>query len=64
MFDKSPGGTEIGPVTGSGILDPESWGQNIGGTSGTKGKDKGFSDSTHIARQAMRMNINSRPAMI
>eukprot|EP00596_Hydrurales_sp_CCMP1899_P010397 CAMPEP_0119048390 /NCGR_PEP_ID=MMETSP1177-20130426/58663_1 /TAXON_ID=2985 /ORGANISM="Ochromonas sp, Strain CCMP1899" /LENGTH=340 /DNA_ID=CAMNT_0007024201 /DNA_START=464 /DNA_END=1489 /DNA_ORIENTATION=- len=60
----SPGGSEVGPVTGSGIWDPNSWGQYIGGTSGSEGKNKGFSEPTHIAGQAMRMNIDCRPAML
>ena len=36
--------------------DPNSWGQLIGGTSRKHGRDKGFTDSTHIAGQAIRMN--------
>jgi hypothetical protein len=30
-------GIEVGPATGEGIWDPSSWGQYLGGTSGTTG---------------------------
>eukprot|EP01033_Poteriospumella_lacustris_P010355 gene10355-7360_t len=50
-----PGGSEVkGLVTGSGIWDPNSWGQFIGGTSSKKGHDKFFTDPSHIAGQAIR----------
>jgi hypothetical protein len=51
-----PGGSDVGPATGHGIWDPNSWGQLIGGTSTKKGRDKGFTDGTHIAGQAIRLN--------
>jgi hypothetical protein len=51
----APGGGEVkGLVTGSAIWDPNSWGQFIGGTSSKRGKDKFFSDATHIAGMAIR----------
>lgn len=50
----SPGGKEVGPPTGSGIWDSNSWGQFIGGTSNKRGRDKGFTDPTHISGQAIR----------
>jgi hypothetical protein len=49
----APGGKEVGPATGPGVWDPNSWGQHIGGTSKKKGRDKGFIDSSHIAGQGM-----------
>jgi hypothetical protein len=51
-----PHGEEVGPPTGHGIWDPNSWGQLIGGTATKKGRDKGFTDGSHIAGQAIRMN--------
>lgn len=56
MSEFGPGGTEVGPDTGLGIWDANSWGQHIGGTSHAKGRDIGFSDPTHISGQAMRMS--------
>eukprot|EP01038_Epipyxis_sp_PR26KG_P006234 gene6234-8589_t len=50
----SPHGHEVGPATLDGIWDPNSWGQFIGGTATKKGRDKGFTDSTHISGQAIR----------
>lgn len=52
----APGGPEVGPPTGYGIWDANSWGQHIGGTSHAKGRDIGFSDASHISGQAMRMS--------
>jgi len=52
----SPEGPEVGAPTGHGIWDPNSWGQLIGGTARKKGRDKGFTDPTHIAGQAIRMS--------
>lgn len=49
----SPGGSEVGPPTGHGVWDPNSWGQHIGGTSRKKGRDKGFIDTSHAAGQAI-----------
>jgi hypothetical protein len=51
-----PYGEDVGPPTGHGVWDPNSWGQLIGGTATKKGKDKGFTDPSHIAGQAIRMN--------
>lgn len=51
----APGGGEVkGLVTGSGAWDPNSWGQFIGGTSSKRGKDRYFTDATHIAGMAIR----------
>ena len=38
-----------------GIWDPNSWGQFIGGTSSKNGRDKGFTDGSHIAGIAIRI---------
>lgn len=54
MSSFGPGGSEVGPATGLGIWDPNSWGQFLGGTSSRKGRDKRFTDSSHIAGQAIR----------
>jgi hypothetical protein len=51
-----PSGHEVGPATGQGIWDPGSWGQYLGGTSSKKRKGEMFTDSTHIAGQARRIN--------
>ena len=51
-----PHGEQVGPPTGHGVWDPNSWGQLIGGTATKKGRDKGFTDPSHIAGQAIRMN--------
>jgi hypothetical protein len=51
-----PGGPEVGPATGHGIWDANSWGQFIGGTNSKKGRDIGFTDSSHISGQAIRMS--------
>eukprot|EP00601_Ochromonadales_sp_CCMP2298_P021991 CAMPEP_0173303164 /NCGR_PEP_ID=MMETSP1143-20121109/18744_1 /TAXON_ID=483371 /ORGANISM="non described non described, Strain CCMP2298" /LENGTH=872 /DNA_ID=CAMNT_0014243857 /DNA_START=97 /DNA_END=2716 /DNA_ORIENTATION=+ len=50
MSTYGPGGDRVGPATGHGIWDPNSWGQLVGGTSRKRGRDKGFSE------QAIRMN--------
>lgn len=53
-----PGGKDVeGLVTGVGIWDSNSWGQFLGGTSAKKGKDKHFSDASHISGQAIRTNF-------
>lgn len=44
------GGKDMG-----GIWDPNSWGQYIGGTSNKNGRDKGFTDGSHIAGVAIRI---------
>mmetsp|Transcript_15995 Transcript_15995/g.23360 ORF Transcript_15995/g.23360 Transcript_15995/m.23360 type:complete len:441 (-) Transcript_15995:63-1385(-) len=49
----APGGSQVGPSTGSGVWDSNSWGQFIGGTSKKRGRDKGFTDSSHITGQAI-----------
>lgn len=51
----APNGREVGPATGHGIWDPNSWGQHLGGTSKKKGRDKGFVDSSHIAGQSIML---------
>jgi len=56
MSDYGPGGLQVGPATGHGVWDPNSWGQLLGGTSSKNGRDKGFTDSSHIAGQAIRLN--------
>ncbi len=50
MSDFAPNGREVGPDTGGGIWDPNSWGQLIGGTHSKRGRDKGFSDASHIGK--------------
>lgn len=55
MTDYSNLGRQIGHSTGQGIWDPNSWGQFIGGTSKNAGRDIRFTDSSHIAGQAIRM---------
>eukprot|EP01038_Epipyxis_sp_PR26KG_P011925 gene11925-15958_t len=50
-----PGGPEVGPPTLDGIWDSNSWGQFIGGTHSKHGRDKGFTDASHISGQAIRM---------
>lgn len=54
MSEFGPHGREAGPPTGNGIWDPNSWGQLIGGTDSRRGRDKGFTDASHIAGQAIR----------
>jgi len=51
-----PEGHKVGPSTGHGIWDANSWGQYLGGTSSKKGRDKGFTDGTHVSGQAIRMS--------
>jgi len=58
-----PRGRESGPNTYNGIWDPNSWGQFLGGTSSKGGRDKGFTDSSHVPGLAIRMG-NCRPHMI
>ena len=59
----SPAGRESGPDTKGGIWDPNSWGQYLGGTSSKNGRDKGFTDSSHIAGIAIRI-AQCKPHMI
>ena len=56
LTDFSPEGREVPGPTGKGIWDPNSYGQFLGGTSLRRGRDKGFTDASHIAGQAMRTN--------
>lgn len=58
-----PNGTEIASPTGIGIWDQGSWGQFLGGTANKRGRNKGFTDPTHIAGVAMRVST-CRPSMI
>ena len=39
----------VGPDILGGMFDPNSWGQYLGGTHKKRGKDKGFTDRTHLA---------------
>eukprot|EP00605_Chrysophyceae_sp_TOSAG23-4_P001181 GSChrysophyteH1.ASY1.ANO1.1289.1 assembled CDS len=63
ITEHSPAGRESGPDTRGGIWDPNSWGQYLGGTSSKNGRDKGFTDSSHIAGLAIRIG-KCRPHMI
>jgi hypothetical protein len=63
LSEFGPDGREAGEATGNGIWDPNSWGQFLGGTATKRGRDKGFTDSSHIAGQAMRTNM-CRPHML
>jgi hypothetical protein len=51
----APGGNLVGKETGHGIWDPNSYGQYIGGTFDKKGKNKRFTDASHIPGQAIRV---------
>lgn len=64
MSNLSPGGKEVGPDTGSGIWDPNSWGQYLEGTADTRGRNNGFRDPSHIAGQAISLNTNCTPVII
>ncbi len=48
---------------GKGVWDPNSWGQFLGGTATKRGRDKGFSDASHVAGQAIRTSL-CRPHML
>jgi hypothetical protein len=63
ITEHSPFGRESGPNTNGGVWDPNSWGQYLGGTSSKGGRDKGFTDSSHIAGIAIRI-ANCKPHMI
>lgn len=63
MSDFGPDGKEIPMNTFDGVWDPNSWGQYLGGTSNRKGRDRGFTDSSHIAGQAMRTS-GCRPQVL
>ena len=67
----SPSDTPVQPLVGAdalgGIFDPNSWGQFLGGTHKKRGKDKMFSDKTHIAfgkgRHAEWLNVHYEIAL-
>lgn len=63
LTDFGPLGTQLPGPTGRGIWDPNSYGQFLGGTSRYRGRDKGFTDASHIAGQAMRTN-GCKPKMV
>jgi hypothetical protein len=63
VSEYGPGGREVGVATFSGVWDPNSWGQFLGGTHSKGGRDKGFSDNNHVAGQSMRTS-QCRPAFI
>eukprot|EP01038_Epipyxis_sp_PR26KG_P011952 gene11952-15997_t len=48
--------SEVGPDTGNGIWDSNSWGQYLGGTHFMNGRNKGFTDGSHISGQSIRMS--------
>ncbi len=58
-----PHGKESGPPTFDGIWDPNSWGQFIGGTHDKNGRNKGFTDGSHIAGVGIRI-AKCRPHMV
>lgn len=43
------GDSLVGPDVLGGLFDPNSWGQYLGGTHKKRGKDKGFTDRSHLA---------------
>ena len=67
ITEYTPAGRESGQPTSigkfSGIWDPNSWGQYLGGTSPKNGRDKGFTDGSHIAGIAIRI-AHCRPHMM
>ena len=63
VSEYGPSGREAGVATGAGVWDPNSWGQFLGGTHSKGGRDRGFTDSNHVAGQAMRSS-NCRPAIL
>jgi hypothetical protein len=64
MSEYGPGGKLVGPPTGKGIWDPNSWGQYMGGTSDKKGRNSGFTDGTHVIGQAIRLNPSCQAKMV
>jgi hypothetical protein len=52
----TPKGSEIPAPTGRAIWDMGSYGQFLGGTSRKRGRDKGFTDGTHIAGVVIRVS--------
>lgn len=63
MSQYSPHGDLTGGPTGDGVWDPNSWGQFMGGTATKRGRDRGFSDASHVAGQAIRTS-HCRPHML
>jgi len=63
VSEYAPGGREVGAATLTGVWDPNSWGQFLGGTHSKGGRDRGFSDNNHVAGQSMRTS-QCRPAII
>jgi len=61
MNDFAPGGSKAGPPLGLGIFDPNSWGQFLGGTHDRHGRNKRFTDPSHIIGQAIRLNPSCLP---
>jgi hypothetical protein len=59
----APNGSLVGGPTGGQIWDAGSWGQFLGGTAVHSGNDKRFSDPSHVAGQAMRVD-RCRPHML
>ena len=57
-------GLEVGAVTGEGIFDSGSWGQFLGGTHSTDGKDIGFTDNSHIVGRGIVENPSCVAAMM
>ncbi len=56
MSEFGPNGHSVGAPTGDGVWDPNSWGQYLGGTHYKKGRDKKFTDPSHVIGQAIRVN--------
>jgi hypothetical protein len=63
ISDYEPNGTKVISTSSNGIFDPNSWGQFLGGTSSKRGRNKGFTDGSHISGQAIRMS-NCRPLFL
>jgi len=58
-----PNGEKVISAGSTGIFDPNSWGQFLGGTNNKRGRNKGFTDGSHISGQAIRMS-NCRPVFL
>ena len=58
-----PNGDKVIATSSNGIFDPNSWGQFLGGTNNKHGRNKGFTDGSHISGQAIRMS-NCRPLFL
>jgi hypothetical protein len=50
------GGSEVGEATGVGIWDSGSWGQYLGGTAKKSGRNRRFTDPSHIIGYALRQH--------